>query len=312
MSIGVNHSYRCADSNWPSARSWLAGACDETAQRRLGVFGVPVTRGAITPSRYDLAPAAIREALLRFSTYDVLHRRDLREMRVEDFDDLPLAESTIEQGADLIIRSIQQARTNANAIVLLGGDNSISRPALFGMDTPLPRCGLLTLDAHLDLRDLSNGFHNGNPVRALLEDGLPGKNIILIGIQSFANSKEYFRVASEANISVIPVEEVIDAGIDVIVRRALQQLASSVDAIYADIDLDVLDKSSAPGPPGGRPGGLNALQLRRAAYQCGLEPKVRVLDLVELDPTRDHDDTSAMTAAACLLSFASGVLGRES
>ena len=34
--------------------------------------------------------------------------------------------------------------------------------------------GLITLDAHFDMRDLERGLGNGNPVRALIEDGLPG------------------------------------------------------------------------------------------------------------------------------------------
>jgi arginase family enzyme len=39
---------------------------------------------------------------------------------------------------------------------------------------------------------------------------------------------------------------------------------------------------------------------------------VRVLDLVEIDPTRDIADATVMAAAACLLEFASGVLKRVS
>jgi arginase family enzyme len=38
---------------------------------------------------------------------------------------------------------------------------------------------------------------------------------------------------------------------------------------------------------------------------------VRVLDLVEIDPTRDIADITVLAAAACLLSFASGLLGRR-
>jgi arginase family enzyme len=34
------------------------------------------------------------------------------------------------------------------------------------------------------------------------------------------------------------------------------------------------------------------------------------MDLVEIDPTRDSNDITAMAAAACLLSFASGLLER--
>ena len=83
-----------------------------------------------------------------------------------------------------------------------------------------------------------------------------------------------------------------------------------MDAIYVDLDLDVLDRAFAPATPGSRPGGLNPWELRHAAHLCGRHPKVRILDLVEIDPPNDIADMTSLAAAACLLSFTSGVLRR--
>src|SRR5262249_59404583 len=138
-------------------------------------------------------------------------------------------------------------------------------------------------DGHLDLRHLDDGLTNGNPVRALLADGLPGSQIVQIGIQSFSNSRAYATVARDAKINVITREQVRARGIVKTVRGALDQLAPRVDAIYVDLDLDVLDRAYAPASPGSRPGGLTALELRIAARICGNHPKVRAVDLVEVD-----------------------------
>ena len=54
----------------------------------------------------------------------------------------------------------------------------------------------MTLDAHLDLRDLEGGQTNSNPIRGLLEDGLPGHNIVQIGIQAFVNSQPNMEVCT--------------------------------------------------------------------------------------------------------------------
>jgi len=43
--------------------------------------------------------------------------------------------------------------------------------------------GLVTLDAHFDMRDTDQGLSNGNPVRVLFEDGLPGANIAQVGLE---------------------------------------------------------------------------------------------------------------------------------
>ena len=277
----------------------------------LQVLGVPLTLGSITPSRCDLAPAAIRDALQRFSTCDLAHRCDVRELRAQDLGDLQVAESAVEAAQEPIRDAVISALTGADAVVLLGGDNSITRPALRGMHGNLKKCALLTLDAHLDLRTLEGGLRNGNPVRALLADGLPGANIIQIGIQSFANSSAYMQVADDAGITIIPVEQVAHEGIETVVERALHALSKRAEVIYIDLDLDVMDRAYAPATAGSRPGGITPLELRRAARCCGQHPRVRVLDLVEIDPTRDINDVTSLAAAACLLSFASGVLSRS-
>jgi formiminoglutamase len=300
------------DKHWPRAHAWVAGEHAASSRGLLRVLGAPLTLGSITPSRCDLAPKAIRDALMRFSTYDAVRGHDIRELHVEDAGDLSLAELQVEEGQRPIEDGVGQAVSASDAVVLLGGDNSITRPALRGMHGNLQQCGLLTLDAHLDLRTLEGGLRNGNPVRALLKDGLPGENIVQIGIQSFANSAAYFQVAEDAGIRVIPVEQVISEGIERVVEHALHELARKVEVIYVDLDLDVMDRAFAPATAGARPGGLTPLDIRSAAYLCGSHPKVRVMDLVEMDPTRDINDVTALAAAACLLSFASGVLGRLS
>jgi formiminoglutamase len=298
------------DRHWPRAHAWLAGESGHSARGLLRVLGAPLTLGSITPSRCDLAPKAIRDALVRFSTYDVAHGRDVRDLKVEDLGDLSVADLSVEDAQQPIEHALKDAMVSADAVLVLGGDNAVTRPALRGMHGDLEQCGLLTLDAHLDLRTLEGGLRNGNPVRALLADGLPGENIVQIGIQSFANSSAYFQVAEDAGIDVIPVEQVAEEGMETVVERALYQLARRVETIYVDLDLDVMDRAFAPATAGSRPGGLTPLDIRRAAYLCGAHPKVRVMDLVEIDPTRDSNDMTAMAAAACLLSFASGLLER--
>ena len=89
-------------------------------------------------------------------------------------------------------------------------------------------------------------------------------------------------------------------GIENVTAEALTQLSNSADFIYVDFDLDVLDRTFAPAASGSRPGGLAPWELRRAARICGLHPRVRAIDLVEIDPTRDVADAT-LAAAACLL-----------
>ncbi len=298
------------DPNWPRASAWLSGAHSTDPACRLAVFGAPLRLGSISPGRADLAPAAIRSTLHRFSTYDLEFNRDLGRIHAIDRGDMPLADSSPDDALGPLAAAVRGACAEAHAVVLLGGDNSITRPGCHGICAELPRAGLLTLDAHLDLRDLTPGLTNGNPVRALLADGLPGTQIVQIGIQPFANSRAYFEVARDAGIKVVSIAEVRTVGIETIMSEALDRLDQDVEMIYVDLDLDVLDRAFAPATPGSRPGGLTPAEVRTAARLCGAHPKVRVLDLVEIDPEKDVAGATVFAAGLALLSFASGLLAR--
>jgi arginase family enzyme len=99
-------------------------------------------------------------------------------------------------------------------------------------------------------------------------------------------------------------------GVDAAVSGALELLAAKTDAIYVDLDMDVLDRAFAPACAGSRPGGLQPWMLRRAARLCGAHPAVRILDIVEIDPTNDVADSTVLAAASFFLAFASGVAER--
>jgi arginase family enzyme len=296
------------DPHWPRAGAWLAGDCLPNAIGRLVVLGAPAAKGSVTPGRCDLAPAAIRNALQRYSTYDFSRSRDVRALGVRDAGDLDVAGRKPEESHQPVRDAVARELETADALVLLGGDNSITYPGC----QALPRCGLLTLDAHLDMRHLDGGLTNGNPVAALLRDGLPGDHVFQIGIQSFANSADYARDAAQAGNHIVTGDCVRERGIEQVLRDAFDYLDPRVQQIYVDLDVDVLDRMYSPATPGARPGGLRPWEIRRAAYLCGAHSKVRVMDLVEIDPTQDIADVTTLAAAACLLEFASGLLERLS
>jgi formiminoglutamase len=298
------------DPKWPRASAWLAGDHLPDPVGSLAVLGAPLHLGSISPGRCDLAPEAIRKALERYSTSDPEAGIDVRSIAVSDLGDLDLAGSPPGEALAPLCDAVRSALAGADVLALLGGDNSVTRPGCHGAADSLDRLGLLTLDAHHDLRDLDEGLSNGNPVRALLADGLLGANIVQIGIASFANSPAYAQVARDAGITSITLEGIRGKGIDAAVREALEYLAERVDVLYVDLDVDVLDRAFAPGAPGSRPGGLMPQELFHAARICGEHPKVKVIDVVEVDPVTDIAEATVLGAARCLLSFASGMAVR--
>jgi arginase family enzyme len=300
------------DPSWPRASAWLAGDHDPEPRATLQVLGAPVRLGSISGGRFDLTPAAVRAALERFSTWDGAGQ-DVRAVRVRDGGDLALADKTPAEAMDEIAGAVGGSLPHSDAVLLLGGDNSITRPGVRGMGSNLERVGLLTLDAHHDLRDTDGGLTNGNPVRALVEDGLPGINIFQVGIQAFANSRAYAEIAGELGIDVVTAHQARSGdGVPAAVAGALDHLDRRVDVIYVDLDVDVLDRAFAPACPGSRPGGLTPWELQAATHICGEHPKVRAIDIVEVDPERDVAEATVMTVASLVLAFSAGLCRRAS
>jgi formiminoglutamase len=267
-------------TDWPRASEWLAGSSDDPAA--LVVAGVPLTEGAVTPAGYEHGPAAIRARLHKLSTWHGERRVDLADVAVRDLGD-----------------SLTPPALDAPLTVLLGGHNAVTWHAL--REEPLDRWGLLTLDAHHDVRPYEAGaVGNGSPVRALIDAGLPGTNVVQVGIHGFSNSRQHREWCETQGIRVLGPDRIVD------VAAILNELAARCDAIYVDIDLDVLDRAHAPACPGSRPGGISPRQLFDAAFAAGAHPRVRAVDIVELDPLADVVHITTDAGVLTLLNAAAG------
>ena len=291
-------------SGWPN----LADLLTEDADAPVGLVGAPLAAGSVTPGNCDQAPARLRAVLKRMGRYNVETRHEL-SAQIRDHGDVDLFDLSIADAFDPI-RNAVRASVEAHALTLLiGGNNAVTRPGVHGLGLPLDQVGLITLDAHFDMRETDQGLSNGNPVRALIEEGLPGANIAQVGLAPFANSKAMHGDALAAGNLVITIGEVRQQGILAAVERALEHVAHT-RAILVDCDIDVIDRSQFPAAPGARAGGMEALDFFAASRRLVAEPRVKVLDLTEWDPPLDPSDLSALTAARWLAEVLTGFEGR--
>jgi formiminoglutamase len=242
----------------------------------------------------------------RFSTWCASRRIDLAEM-IAPWDRGDVQDPDVPVEGEWRVRTAAgTAIAKARLLVAIGGDNSLSYPVMAGVfGDDLPRAGLVTLDAHHDLRD---GRSNGTPVRDLIEAGLPGEQIVQVGISDWANSRSYATEAHARGVTVIGRGEVANRGLEDCLREAFDIAGSAGGGIYVDLDFDVCDRSVAPACPGSLPGGLSATELLAASFLAGHEPRVRAIDIAEVDATRDApDERTVALAALSLLEIAAGL-----
>lgn len=289
--------------------SWksIADLITDAATAPIALLGAPMQAGSVTPGRCDLAPDTLRKALRRFSTYDVTRRAELA-VTLRDLGDVPVKGLMPADGFAPIRDAVTAATKSHELTILIGGNNAVTRPAAHGLNLPLDKVGLITLDAHFDLRETDMGPRNGNPIRCLLEDGLPGRNICQIGLAPYANTKKMHDDALEAGIGVYTIDD-CERGMDAVINDALARI-DHVEAIFVDFDIDVVDRSQLPGAPGARPGGLHVNAFFAAARRLASQAKVRLVDLTEFDPGLDVSDISALTAGRWLCEISAGYEAR--
>ncbi|WP_029144662.1 agmatinase family protein [Microbacterium luticocti] len=287
------------DPLWPRAGSWPAF---DGSRSDVALIGVPTHLSSLSPTGADATPAAVREALRRFSPTLVSGEAvDLdTALRIVDAGDV--ADPDGPDGEKRVRARVRELAASTGLVVALGGDNSLTYPVAQGALAG----GLITLDAHYDLRD---GASNGSPVRRLVDDGLDGRRIVQIGISDFANSAAYARRALSYGITVITVDEVRRRGIDDVVAQAVE--VSGTGPVHLDIDVDVCDRSVAPGCPASVPGGLAAWELRALVRRIATAGQVASADIAEVDATADAPDgRTVRLAALCVLELLAGYAGR--
>lgn len=291
------------DPNWVRANTLFSS---DKEFSNVALLGVPAREESLSLTSAHQTPDAIREALARYSTYSHSHDVDLREIVMRDLGNVISPE--FEEGEQRVAAAVKDVRSTSKLLIALGGDNSITYSVAAGLWPDLSQCGLITLDAHHDLRD---GRSSGSPIWRLIQAGIQGKNIVQIGISDFANSKEYATRAKDHGIHIFSRELLRKRPIADVMVEAFEIAGGSRREIYVDIDVDVCDRSVAPACPASVPGGISADELRQAAFLAGAHSSVRAIDITEIDAAADTPDQRTIRLGALLvLEAACGVAKR--
>jgi formiminoglutamase len=296
------------DPKWPSAATLLveSDVLNPGPRALVKLLGAHTYATSVTPRSPQSTPAAVRAALARYSTWSFEDHRDLADaVVIEDRGDVP--DPDTEDGARVLARELDGMF--GHFWLLLGGDNALTWRAMSALARGhLVDWGLITLDAHLDMRD---GQSNGSPVRQLLEEGLVGSSVVQVGLADFSNSAAYARDAGDAGVRVIARHEIRRRSIADVVAEAVEIAGAGDRPVYVDIDMDVCDRSVVPGCPAAAPGGLSADELREFVRLLSAHPRVIALDVTEIDVALDApDERTVRLAALVVLEALAGYLRR--
>jgi arginase len=305
-------------------------------KKQIGLLGVPLDLGAGRRG-VDMGPSALRYAQLAKRLTRLGHSvRDHGNVAVPVLEALvgalgePLArfedsDPSTKSGwhyLEAILAVCSEACERLRQLpeevfpVTIGGDHSLALGTVSGAARPGRRLGLIWLDAHSDINvpeSSPSGNIHGMPVAHLLGLGdarlatiggpapkVLAEDIVMIGIRSVDSiERELLR---EHGITVYTMKEVDRLGIARISEMTLERL-SGLSHVHLSFDADALDPSIAPGVGTPVPGGLSYREAHLLMELFADSGQITSLDLVEVNPVLDRENTTAKVMVEMAASF---------
>jgi agmatinase len=270
---------------------------------RAAIYGIPWDSTSISRTGANYGPRGIREISGQFLTYNATWDFDIVDaLNPVDCGDcdviLANAEKTFANAEHDIDRILEAGAIPAT----LGGDHSITIPAVRAIRKHVSNPGLVLIDTHLDTAPDVAGeeLNHCCPITRAVDAGFDPKSIALVAISGWMNPRTELRYCRENGITVLWLEDIWARGVPAVIEQALEVAAGGADGVYLSVDVDALDAAYAPGTCVPTPGGLTSremLELVRGIARPGLVG----VDVVETAPSLDATSATAAIAGRVVM-----------
>jgi len=280
----------------------------------IGILGLPfdggVKNGGGRPGA-ALAPNAIREQLLHYGTAtSIVHGTDLRSLTLTDCADVV----DVSGSGDHVYKNITTVTRfllrDIKTLIVLGGGHDLSYATIKALRQD-GSIGGMNIDAHFDVRPVVNGIvTSGTPFRRLLDEGLLwGGNFFEVGGQGHVNAVSHLEYLWSCDTEVYLLDHARKLGADSVFERFVLSM-EKCDGLFVSLDVDSVAQAFAPGSSAPSPDGFSPTDVLRFAYLAGKEPRVRLFEIMEVNPVYDVDGRTARLAANIVIEFCHGFAAR--
>lgn len=264
----------------------------------VAVVGVPFDSGVTYRPGARFGPSHIRQGSRLLRPYNpALDVSPFAGVQVVDAGDIAANPFSIEDGLEQIEAGVRELSADGRNVVLLGGDHTVTLPALRALKAQHGPIALVHFDAHLDTWDtyFDAPFTHGTPFRRAWQEGLlDADHTMHVGIRGSLYSKEDLADDASMGFSIVPARDLDRLGADRVVEMVRERVGDA--PVYISIDIDVLDPGFAPGTGTPEAGGLTSRELL-AMVRGFAGARVVGADVVEVSPPYDHAEITAIAAA---------------
>jgi arginase len=221
----------------------------------------------------------------------------------------------IRETCERIAAKVVEEKSTGALPLVLGGDHSVALGTLGGLASLHGPGGVLWIDAHPDINtpetSPSGNVHGMALAAALGLDReafaseawpLPAvdpRHVALLGIRQLDDGER--RLLREAGVRVFTMSEIDRVGVERAVHEALDRIGGG-GFVHVSLDLDALDPEIAPGVGTPVRGGLTYREAHLALELVAESGLAGSLEVVEVNPILDRENTTALTAVELVAS----------
>jgi len=264
---------------------------------RAAIYGLPWDATNISRTGANYGPRQMRDVSCQFTSYHAMYDFDVVEAtNLVDCGDCPVTLANAEKTFARAQQDVGEILAAGALPVTVGGDHSVTIPAVRAVKEHVTDPGLILIDTHLDTAQDVGGelLNHCCPISRAVDAGFDPEKMVLIGISGWMNPRSELAYCRERGITVIWLEEIWERGAPHAAARA-REIAGAGDGVYLSFDVDSLDAAHAVGTCCPTPGGLTsreAIELVRGVSTGGLVG----VDVVECAPTLDPTCATSLMA----------------
>lgn len=264
----------------------LEYANHEFREASICVLGAPYDRTVSFIPGTRFGPEYIRRCTTNIEWFSPYQGRSAGDLKICDLGDLEFATA---QPLKEIERAVRRGYEQKKRVILLGGEHTVTYPAVRAIESLKGRFSVIHFDAHADLRPELRGEPLSHACAIRRTSEVVGiKNIYQFGIRS--GTVEEF--ACHKNLHRFEV------------YKPLKKVLSIIkDPIYLTIDADVLDPGAMPCVGTPEPGGISFKELIDSVLLLKGR-KIIGADIVEYNPLAASPWASGSLCAVLLRELA--------
>ncbi|MCS3804827.1 guanidinobutyrase [Chromobacterium alkanivorans] len=274
---------------------------DSAAGLDAAFIGLPLDIGTSNRSGARFGPREIRSQSALLRPYNLgSGAAPFERLQVADLGDVATNPYSLTDSVARIEAAYEQALLHPVRLLGIGGDHTVTLPALRALARKHGPLGLVHVDAHADVNDEMFGerIAHGTTFRRAWEEGLLAEGrVVQIGLRGSGYSAADFDWSRQRGFRVVTAEQCWHRSLAPLMAEVRAQMGAA--PVYLSFDIDGIDPAFAPGTGTPEVGGLSSMQALEIVRGCrGLD--LVGGDLVEVSPPYDGSGNTALLGANLL------------